>query len=119
MTPCLIPLWVNVICINQQDVREKNSQVPLMRQMCGMAVVWLGAADIDSNLTFENLILVSELETAVEAKSSKWEPRLLQLQTLEHGYKKMDDEHKVMDKEHKDDDEEQGDVNEKHEIMNK
>ncbi|KAF4988846.1 hypothetical protein FGRMN_9520 [Fusarium graminum] len=41
-------LWVDAICINQSDIIEKNSQVPLMSRIYGDAttvVVWL---DIDS-----------------------------------------------------------------------
>ncbi|CZR70286.1 uncharacterized protein PAC_20188 [Phialocephala subalpina] len=41
-------MWVDAICINQDDIPERNSQVPLMREIYSKAtttVVWLGASD--------------------------------------------------------------------------
>ncbi|KAF5969550.1 WW [Fusarium coicis] len=38
-------LWIDAICINQTDVDEKNTQVPLMQKIYGQAqnvLVWLG-----------------------------------------------------------------------------
>ncbi|KAF5676678.1 WW [Fusarium circinatum] len=38
-------LWIDAICINQADVDEKNTQVPLMQKIYGQAknvLVWLG-----------------------------------------------------------------------------
>jgi hypothetical protein len=43
-------LWVDAVCINQQDVEEKNIQVMRMKDiytMCGRVLVWLGDAIID------------------------------------------------------------------------
>lgn len=44
-------LWIDSICINQQDNYEKSSQVQKMRDICSRAskaVVWLGPADATS-----------------------------------------------------------------------
>ncbi|KAM7206457.1 Heterokaryon incompatibility protein (HET) domain containing protein [Naviculisporaceae sp. PSN 640] len=51
LTPRL--LWVDAICINQQDLDEKNDQIPLMREIYQTAkcvLVWLGDADEDTEL---------------------------------------------------------------------
>jgi hypothetical protein len=45
-------LWVNAICINQDDVRERNDQVSLMDDIYGKAqqkLVWLGPDVNDSD----------------------------------------------------------------------
>jgi hypothetical protein len=43
-----LPLWVDQVCINQQDILERNSQVKLMGQIYSKAfkvVIWLGEED--------------------------------------------------------------------------
>ncbi|RDW65565.1 hypothetical protein BP5796_10257 [Coleophoma crateriformis] len=48
-------LWADGICINQNDVDEKNTQVPLMRQIyekAAQVVVWLGEEADNSQLAF-------------------------------------------------------------------
>ncbi|KAH9206931.1 heterokaryon incompatibility, partial [Leptodontidium sp. 2 PMI_412] len=38
-------LWVDAMCINQEDLKEKNQQLPLMRDIylgAQMTVIWLG-----------------------------------------------------------------------------
>ena len=43
--------WIDALCINQQDVEEKNQQVRLMRQIYGKAkqvCIWLGEPDTAS-----------------------------------------------------------------------
>lgn len=43
-------LWIDAICINQQDLNERAAQVPRMGQIYGQArrvVAWLGPADSD------------------------------------------------------------------------
>ncbi|CAK7234008.1 hypothetical protein SBRCBS47491_008804 [Sporothrix bragantina] len=51
-------LWVDAICINQDDLTERGSQVQFMDliyQRAARVVVWLGASYNDSNLAFELL----------------------------------------------------------------
>jgi hypothetical protein len=46
------PVWVDAICINQQDIKERNAQVPRMREIYKLAymgvTVWLGPETDDS-----------------------------------------------------------------------
>ncbi|OLN86983.1 Heterokaryon incompatibility protein 6, OR allele 5 [Colletotrichum chlorophyti] len=47
-----VTLWVDQICINQEDTAEKSDQVPLMTQIYSEAhqvLVWLGPAGDDSD----------------------------------------------------------------------
>ncbi|KAF2657341.1 hypothetical protein K491DRAFT_595248, partial [Lophiostoma macrostomum CBS 122681] len=40
-----LPIWIDAICINQSDKQEKNSQVPLMRDIYRKAakvIAWIG-----------------------------------------------------------------------------
>lgn len=51
-------LWVDAICINQDDEREKEQQIPLMPRIYGHAncvVVWLGEAADNSDLAIEEI----------------------------------------------------------------
>ena len=55
----LVTLWVDAICINQEDNQEKNSQVKLMNLIylaAGRIIVWLGRAEDDSDLAMEELL---------------------------------------------------------------
>lgn len=45
--------WIDALCINQNDLEEKNQQVPSMRYVYSFAkhvTAWLGEASADSNL---------------------------------------------------------------------
>jgi len=45
-------IWVDAVCINQTDTKEKESQVPLMPEIYARAscvLVWLGPADGDGD----------------------------------------------------------------------
>jgi len=44
---CILPLWVDQICINQDDISERNTQVQLMGRIyscASLVIVWLGKA---------------------------------------------------------------------------
>lgn len=54
-TRSLRALWVDAICINQADVRERSEQVAIMRdiyQHAERVLVWLGEEDADSVVGF-------------------------------------------------------------------
>ena len=49
-------LWIDQICINQDDVDERNKQVALMGRIYSKAenvVVWLGDGDLDDGMAFD------------------------------------------------------------------
>lgn len=51
-----LQLWIDAICINQSDVRERNSQVTLMGDIYHAAeavIVWLGTEDEDARCAVE------------------------------------------------------------------
>jgi Heterokaryon incompatibility protein (HET) len=48
-------IWIDALCINQNDINEKNHQVSLMRQIYSRAervLSWLGEEDGDAQLAF-------------------------------------------------------------------
>ena len=58
-------LWIDAICINQEDNREKNFQVPLIPKIYGGAVnvcVWLGTASENSSLALNFIKRVLNLD---------------------------------------------------------
>jgi hypothetical protein len=64
-------LWVDAICINQEDVQERNEQVPLMRDIyegCINVLVWLG----------EHNALTKEGFKIVRRMTSKYSPKIMQ-----------------------------------------
>ncbi len=49
-------LWIDRICINQEDIDERASQVRLMHSIyrrCRQALVWLGTGDSNIEAAFE------------------------------------------------------------------
>lgn len=49
-------IWIDAICINQESIQERNSQVPKMTQIYKQAdqvLAWLGPSYEDSSLAFE------------------------------------------------------------------
>ena len=51
-------LWIDALCINQSNVREKNSQVGIMKDIYASAsrtIVWLGPSDENSRRQFKKL----------------------------------------------------------------
>jgi hypothetical protein len=51
-------LWIDAICINQEDQAEKEHQIQSLTNIYGQAsrvVVWLGEAADDSDLAFEEM----------------------------------------------------------------
>jgi hypothetical protein len=51
-----IPIWIDAICINQENTKERNEQVNKMKTIYERAdrvIVWLGPAEADSKLAFQ------------------------------------------------------------------
>ena len=58
-------LWIDAICINQEDSGEKNAQVSLMAEVYSRATsvcVWLGDASEDSNLALNFISRIVNLD---------------------------------------------------------
>lgn len=70
-----ITLWVDAICINQNDVAEKNHQVEMMREIFSgaeLVIAWLGSASEDSDLALE--MLATGLDPWTESGLSEYGP---------------------------------------------
>ncbi|PMD51488.1 HET-domain-containing protein [Hyaloscypha bicolor E] len=51
-----LTIWIDALCINQNDLQERGSQVSRMSAIYGIAkevIVWLGPADEDSKLAID------------------------------------------------------------------
>jgi hypothetical protein len=62
----IITLWVDAVCINQEDVEERNAQVSMMRTIYSCAtsvVVWLGPTYENSDEAFEYIDHALESKT--------------------------------------------------------
>ncbi|KAI0856857.1 heterokaryon incompatibility protein-domain-containing protein [Xylaria cubensis] len=59
-----LPMWIDMVCINQTDVGEKASQIPLMRQIYSQAsavLVWIDEYDSYLRYAFHCLHRVVEV----------------------------------------------------------
>jgi hypothetical protein len=56
-------LWVDAICINQNDVKQQEQQIPFMAEIYGQAVnvvAWLGKVTDDSDEAFKAISLAKD-----------------------------------------------------------
>ncbi|KAG0653109.1 Heterokaryon incompatibility protein [Hyphodiscus hymeniophilus] len=75
-----VNVWVDVLCINQANMEERNAQISRMHEIYNEAnciCVWLGAEEREMKETFEFLKYISNLETSdnlVKTKTNveKW-----------------------------------------------
>jgi hypothetical protein len=59
-------LWIDQLCINQEDKMEKTQQIMLMRQIyssAGRVLVWLGADEGNGSIALGLLKQIGKLET--------------------------------------------------------
>jgi Heterokaryon incompatibility protein (HET) len=67
-------LWIDAICMNQEDKKEKSFQIPFMGRIYSEAknvCVWLGDPSADSQLAFElieSILELSDLDQLIDAK---------------------------------------------------
>jgi hypothetical protein len=74
-------IWVDAICIDQANEKEKEHQIQSMVRIFGQAnrvIVWLGKAEDDSNRAFEAIRSVAEDESTDVSSSQKAVLALLQ-----------------------------------------
>jgi hypothetical protein len=60
---CPRVLWIDAICINQSNEKEKEQQIPLMAEIYAKArsvIVWLGEAADDSELAMDAICNAAE-----------------------------------------------------------
>jgi hypothetical protein len=60
-------LWIDAICINQEDQKEKEHQIQAMANIYGNAnqvIVWLGEAADDSDKALEGIRLAGDITSA-------------------------------------------------------
>lgn len=53
---CSLNIWIDAICINQDDKEEKSHQVEMMAKIyksCVEVLAWLGPADDESDIAME------------------------------------------------------------------
>jgi Heterokaryon incompatibility protein (HET) len=51
-------LWIDALCINQSDVKERNRQISIMGEIyktAQLVYVWLGPGDDDTNYAMEHI----------------------------------------------------------------
>lgn len=67
-------LWIDAICINQEDKKEKSFQIPFMGRIYSLAknvCVWLGDPSVDSELAFsliKSILQLSDLDDLIDNK---------------------------------------------------
>ena len=67
-------LWVDAICINQNDTLEKEQQIRIMAKIYALAshvVIWLGNAAENSDQALEEIRLVGSREDSSNSSSPK------------------------------------------------
>jgi hypothetical protein len=78
---CSRVMWIDAICINQDDNKEKEAQIPLIAGIYAKAnrvVVWLGEAENDSHNALEVLRLTGD-SPAELSKKNTFRQAILQL----------------------------------------
>lgn len=77
-------IWVDAVCINQSDKKEKATQIPLMSKIYSSAndvLVWLGEGSPESDAAMDYLKQVGQrfLDRGGEIKEPRYEPESQEL----------------------------------------
>jgi hypothetical protein len=76
-------IWIDAICINQKDEREKTEQIPLMNEIYSKAqnvYVWLGNGTIESDAAMDSLREAWEIKSLMFGNGSG----LISMSTIYH-----------------------------------
>lgn len=74
-----IDIWVDAICINQNDLLEKNHQIPMMNVIYMRAselIIWLGPPSFDSELAIQSIFeigSVSPYDKLINVENDEWQ----------------------------------------------
>jgi hypothetical protein len=83
-------IWVDAVCINQQDLKEKERQLKLMADIYSLArqvYIWLGEGTHESDAAIEYLNKAGFQEVLVEAGENQYEMPRSKLFYLEQAWK--------------------------------
>jgi hypothetical protein len=75
---CSRVIWIDAICINQDDEKDKENQIPLMVEIYAKAhrvVVWLGDDEGKFGLALESISLADE--NPAKLPDMEWKTELL------------------------------------------
>ena len=75
-------IWVDALCINQADKKEKEYQIQSMTKIYGQAnrvIVWLGEAADDSDQALEDIRVAAEGEFTNSSNNEKSQKAILKL----------------------------------------
>lgn len=70
-------LWIDAVCINQEDKEERNQQVAAMTEIYGRAtsvLMWIGEADNETQAAFKHIPILCKLHEALlkDANGYSW-----------------------------------------------
>lgn len=89
-------IWIDALCINQNDTIEKNHQVPLMRQIYRSAervLSWLGEEDGETHLAFSLIERWADAILSTSPSLENWpngEPIRMAVATIERPFDEQD-----------------------------
>ncbi|WAO94488.1 HET domain-containing protein [Fusarium falciforme] len=86
----IMTIWVDSICINQQDLKEKESQLQLMADIYSLArqaFVWLGEGTAESGAAIEYMNKAGFQEALVEVGEHQYELPQSEFFYLRQGWK--------------------------------
>lgn len=72
-------IWVDAICINQNDLLEKNRQIPMMNMIYMRAselIIWLGPPSFDSELAIQSILEMgsgSPYDKLITVENDEWQ----------------------------------------------
>ena len=75
-------IWVDAVCINQADEKEKGQQIQSMAKIYGQAnrvIVWLGKAADDSDQALEDIRVAAEGKFTNSSSNEKSQKAILKL----------------------------------------
>ena len=92
----VFPLWIDAICINQNDIHERNAQVQLMRNIYGSAtkvLIHIGEEFCQDSKTFDLLVTINRARKKLADALTDQDTTVLRTEQYEEvGLPVIDDE---------------------------